>query len=246
VAPSRLSIAVSFSVPATASLASAGASVYSEPSGLGAVTTSRTTGPRGVNSTWRVYVTPGMSSACVSVVWRDARPGRPAAVAVETTSAASATPMSNPRSTTRRQGNRDGGGRETARERAFTPPSAAVNGTATVPLACSPPRDEGASPAPDRDWSCVRHHRSVRVGGRPPRTRDTAATPTAPERRPHPRRRRAPRRHERDAQRAEAARRPRGHVHRLPRDDVRVRPVAGEHPQRPVLPPHRRARQLRP
>ena len=61
------SIPVSGSVPRSAPWASAGPSVYSEPSGFGAVTTSRTTGPREVNCTWRWYVTPGMSSFVVDV-----------------------------------------------------------------------------------------------------------------------------------------------------------------------------------
>ena len=69
---------------------------------LGAVTTSRTIGPREVKSTSRVYVTPGRRSELVTDSWGD----RPVAAeaTTDTPVAASATPMRSFRNkfTTRR------------------------------------------------------------------------------------------------------------------------------------------------
>ncbi len=91
------SMPVSGSVPKSDPCASAGPSVYSEPSGFGAVTTSRTTGPREVNCTWRWYVTLGMSVCCETVFCVAARYAASAAPASAPTATAA---MSNLRSTT--------------------------------------------------------------------------------------------------------------------------------------------------
>ena len=60
-------MSVSFSVPTIALFDNAVPSEYNDPSGRGAVTTSSTTGPCGVYSTWRWYETPGMSNDCVTI-----------------------------------------------------------------------------------------------------------------------------------------------------------------------------------
>jgi len=64
------------------------------PSGFGAVTTSRTIGPREVKSTSRVYVTPGIRTDVDTDSWLGRR-GEPVAAeaTADTTSAASATAM---------------------------------------------------------------------------------------------------------------------------------------------------------